>query len=127
MMAKKRLAPGEEWDCPRNIYTDYETLLEDARDTYQGYPGAEAMLMDDTERRRTGIVVFVMELAEDLEYSWQFWISFDDFKRSPLFEWGMSATGRNEVMQRYVQHAARLPPPEYRDIWDHLRDDDPVV
>jgi hypothetical protein len=85
------------------IYTDIEKLLEDARDTYRAYPGADALMAEDPTNRRIGVHVFQTVIEEDREYSWDFWIHLDDLKKSPRWEEMKTGAGRLAVINRAVK------------------------
>jgi len=91
------------------IYTCYEKLLTDARDTFRGYPGSEFRLIENPSERLTGVEVSLTLPQEDLEYYWQFWIHAEDFNRYPGFDDLLcSMTGRLNFVSAFMNASSDL-------------------
>ena len=83
---------AEVYHSSGEIYKDLGELLTDAADTYAGYPGAEASLIDDPANSKTGVEICFQE--DGLLHYWHFWISLQDIRKHADFEQLQSCTSR---------------------------------
>ena len=88
------------------VYTDFNTLLTDAHDTYVANPGAEVLSVDDPAAGRVGVEISLTMPEKDRFYWWQFWISIENLKKHSLWERMKTAKGRQQVVQEFVETGA---------------------